>query len=367
LKPVAWSKLIHGNGYALDTPRHLEALLDGDLASTEAAFAHVWSVLSSGGRLFTATPPTIQFLIEHLTDPRIRDIREAVLAVIVDVVGTLVSANRAQLQRAANYSFEEIAATLGVEAAFEDSDAVVGMDARAKLELFNMIDLLVVPILACFASEAPRERSRASQLASYLVRLHVERWEELVDGVKALVSRAEVDERSAHVVAFGFMRESVEEYLDDPAPQVRTCAALSESCASSNRANGELISALEVEDTERWFKDQPPQFSMPVRFAIITVLLKRVADFGKLTRAAIRIATTSTWDCVDHEWGPLLARAFEASPGKITTRGQRQLLKALVDNKDLWRPHYGNPKRWFVGAGLQYDRHFCIALLETFS
>ncbi|WP_338867872.1 hypothetical protein [Myxococcus stipitatus] len=113
-----------------------------------------------------------------------------------------------------------------------------------------------------------------------------------------------------------------------------------------------------------WFTEKPPQLPMQPRFTVVQRLLERVHDFEPLAEAALAVARTTKKAWVDSEWGLPVARAFPQGDGVVTTAAQRRFLTALVGNKDLWDPRFGNPGKHFREAGLPYEREACARLVE---
>jgi hypothetical protein len=185
------------------------------------------------------------------------------------------------------------------------------------------------------------------------------RAQEVQQRVLALAGAAgDADQRCAYVLALGDLGDRPVSFLDDPSSAVRMCAALAPGLATDPAAINVLIETLEqhVGEIDDWFKERPPQFGARPRFAIVARLTRQVKDFDRIANAAIAVARITSKYCVDYDWGLLLVAAFPDGTGEIRTSAQRCLLQALVDNKELWDPTFGNPLQWFKKAGLPYDR-----------
>jgi hypothetical protein len=156
------------------------------------------------------------------------------------------------------------------------------------------------------------------------------------------------------------------DFLNDPSPAVRLCAALAPSLGADPRATDELLGALEKHagKIDGWFNQKPPQFPEEPRFYVVARLIERVGDFDRLADAAIAVVRMNKKSCVDDDWGPLLASAFPTGTGAIDTDAQRRFLSALVRNAKLWGPKREEADKWFRQAGLPYDRDACARLAE---
>jgi hypothetical protein len=174
------------------------------------------------------------------------------------------------------------------------------------------------------------------------------------------------DERAALVLALGEIGGAVLDNLNDPSHAVRICAALAPGLRRHPAAVAALLDAFNGHATaiDGWFTDRPPQFFGHPRFAVVARLVEVVDDFDRMLPGALTLLSIAHKHTVDRDWGPLLAAAFPAGDGVITTTAQRRFLQALVDQRPLWDPSYGNPEQWFRKAGLPYDRKACAAKLD---
>jgi hypothetical protein len=147
------------------------------------------------------------------------------------------------------------------------------------------------------------------------------------------------------------------------------CAALAPSLATNSTATAILLDTLEKHagELDNWFVERPPQFRLRARFAVVAQLVERVTDFEQLADAAVAVARIASKYCVDHEWGPLLAKAFPDGTGKVKTAAQRRYLGALLENAELWDPTNGNASLLFMKLGLPYDRNLCAELVKEAS
>ncbi len=156
---------------------------------------------------------------------------------------------------------------------------------------------------------------------------------------------------------------------------MRLCAALALSAtvdtatsaaATRDAAIAELLTALErhARRLDKWFDERPPQFRLQPRFAVVARLIERVEDFNRLADAAIAVVRMTSKYCVDEDWGPLLAAAFPDGSGSVKSEAQRRFLRALVKQRKLWDPRFGNAHKWFREAGLPEDRRACARLVK---
>jgi hypothetical protein len=174
-----------------------------------------------------------------------------------------------------------------------------------------------------------------------------------------------VGERCALVLSLGEAGAPPREFLDDPDPAVRVCAALAPGLASDEVANAVLVDALEnAAHLDGWFSERPPQIHMHPRFSVVAALVERVKPFERIVKGAVAIAKMTTLHCVDLDWGRLLRAAFPEGDGVLRTEAQRLYLRALVEQDALWNPRNGNAHNRFREAGLRYDRAACRALLD---
>ncbi|MBO0759246.1 MAG: hypothetical protein J2P54_25685 [Bradyrhizobiaceae bacterium] len=137
------------------------------------------------------------------------------------------------------------------------------------------------------------------------------------------------DERSAHVLAIRDLGLARLEFLKDPSPAVRACAAMAPAFANNVDAI-KRVDTLEhhARDIDSWFTDRPPQFSMHPRFYVLARVIEVATDFGQFVSGAEALVGITSKHCVDEEWGPLLAAAFPDGSGAATTEAQRRFLDA---------------------------------------
>jgi hypothetical protein len=364
-----WSRLHHAYGRATDTPGHLRALLEEDPEAREKALSHLWSAIIHQGTPWTATGPAALVVAGLLSDERIgrgEPIRANLLSFLVSVAEASQQAGLGseELERMAAFDIEPFLDSDDDEALYGNEDAANSFYARAILGCIRVAPALMKVMLEGMTDASPRVRACSAMGAATLARTEALRnhAKDIESRLRALAQAAPgSDERSAHVLALGELGFSPSDFLEDPSPAVRMCAALAPSLAANPTAIAELLNTLEhhAGDIDDWFAEKPPQFPMRPRFPVIARLIQQVKDFDRLVNAAIAVVGVTAKYCVDFDWGPLLAAAFSDGSGIIKTQDQRRFLGTLVEKAELWDPKFGNAFKWFKQAGLPYDRQVC--------
>lgn len=371
-----FASLIHAYGFATDTPGHLAALRDGDDDARAAAMEHLWSAVIHQGTPGTATPPAATAIAELLVNEPPSD--AGLRAELLEFLAAVAEAARphghsqADLVTLAHPERRDVDAEVAAFAAagddeglWEDSVLVQALYARSVLGCAEVVPRLLSAATALLDDRNPRVRSMAAYAATECCRVLGESPGSLVEKLATLAASAEPDERAAHVLALGELGLAPREYLHDPHPGVRACAALAPSLAQDEAATAEILAALaDPAACDDWFRNPPPQVGGGIRFTLVAAIIERVKDFSRLLPAAVAIARIATKYTVNFDWGPLLLAAFPdgALPDRLSD-SQRRYLGALVDNPDLWDPRFGNAFLIFKQAGLPYDRDACRALL----
>jgi hypothetical protein len=351
--------------------------LSDDPEARAKALKHLWSAIIHQGTPWTATGPVAQVIVGLLADSRIDrgdSIRADLLSFLVAVADAPrpVDASIEELERLAEFDIEPFLDSDDEDALYENDDATNSFYARSILGCIKVAPVLMNVMLDELADANHRVRACAAMGATRLARTDALRSRAADIESRVLVlarSAQDADERAAHVLALGELGFSPAEFLGDPSPAVRMCAAMAPSLADDPTALFELLGALEhhAGDIDQWFVATPPQFSMRPRFSVVARLVQQVPDFDWLANAAVAVAGIAGKHFVDFDWGPLLAKAFPDGNGLVTTDAQRRFLAALVDNAKLWDPKYGNPWKWFQKAGLTYDRAACAERVERAS
>jgi len=370
LEATDWSKLHHAYGRATDTPNHLRALLNSDAEARKAALFHLSSAVIHQGTPWTATGPAALVVAGMMADERIDQGNRPVR---LDLLSFLVSAAEAstpsgwsmeQLEQLASYNIDHLIDSEDENAFWEDEAADNAFFARSVLGCVAVTPVLMKVMLDGLEHANPRIRAGAAMGAVALAKVGSLRSD--VTGLESkLVAMARdadtTDERSAHILALGDLGFAPLEFLTDPSPAVRICAAMAPALARNVGAIKELVDAVEyhARDIDTWFKDGPPQFSMRPRFYVVARVMERTTDFGQFASGAEAVVGITSKYCVDHEWGPLLVAAFPDGSGAVKTEAQRRFLGALINRAELWDPTFGNASKWFKKAGLPFDRHEC--------
>jgi hypothetical protein len=374
LENTDWSRLHHAYGRATDTPGHLRALLREAPKSREQAMSHLWSAILHQGTPWTATGPAALVIAGLLSDEQIdrgEPIRANLLSFLVSVAEApeQVGLSIEELERMAAFDIEPFLDSEDDEALYGNENAANSFYARAILGCIRVAPVLMKVMLEGVAHSSPRVRACAAMGAVTLAKTESLRSyaNDLESRLLALARAAHnSDERSAHVLALGDLGFSPIDFLEDPSPAVRICAALAPSLAAHPVAINELLNALEQHagDIDGWFVDKPPQFPMRPRFAVVARLVQQVKDFDRLVNAAIALVSVTAKYCVDFDWGLLLTAAFSDGTGMVKTEAQRRFLSALVKKRELWDSTFGNAWLWFKKAGLPYDRRACARLVK---
>ncbi|TSC23554.1 hypothetical protein [Corallococcus sp. Z5C101001] len=377
LEATDWSRLLHAYGRATDAPDHLRALVEGDESARSAALSYLGSAILHQGTPWTATGPVTCVLAGLLAEPRLDSggprLRVRVLAFLAGVVEAVGDrwASRQELERMARYDLAPLLDAGDDDALYEDEEAADALYATSLLGCARVVPLLVEPVLASLDHPDTSVRAQAATTAAQLARVPEvfgeARRQALVLRLTALAqATANTDERSTLVLMLGELGVAPTAFLEDASPAVRVCAAMAKTLATNEAATRELLQALEhhAARMDDWFTVRPPPFEMRPRFYVLERLLERVEDCDRLLPVAVALVRVTTRSFVDQEWGPLLAAAFPAGDGQVRTDAQRRFLSELVANADLWEPTFGNPGRWFLKAGLPYQRESCAERLQ---
>jgi hypothetical protein len=392
LKPQ-WSDLYHAYGVAVDTPRHLAALVGMDRRERAAALDHLFGAVIHHGTPWSATAPAALEVARLLAgssldrterarrgaeaEPDERPTRAALLDFLAlvgeaadydvpeqDLLAAAYPADRTDdVDRAAK------AIAAGSDEPWGDEVVVSALEARAVLDCRRIAPDLFGPVAAQLDHADPRVRMSAANALRPLLR-----YPELAPSTRPvrarlleIADRAGTDERAACMITIGQLGGQPREFLADPHPAVRACAALAPALADDPAAIREILSALQDPvAVDHWFQLRLPQFSGSLRHALVDAAVARVDDFTVLLPAARAVAKVASKYTVNRDWGPLLRAAFPRAfddKGQLT-EPQREYLEALVANDELWDRRYSTAAYWFDRAGLPYDREDCARLLD---
>jgi hypothetical protein len=393
---IDWSRMSHAYGAATDTPAHLRALVSGDTVAQQAALDHLWAAVIHQGTPWTVTPVAALVVAGLLPHPALS---QPVATSISAATGWPPLPLRAELLRflaevaeamRPDIAEDELAATAcppGRTAATQVALDSLSADTRKTEQQINeliealqnrvILDLraaapaLFDAVASCLTDGDPRVRLRAAHAASLLATLPHLAAHRVPLAVKleaAAHLAGQRDEKAALVLALGALGATPRQFLADPDVAVRTCAALAPALAQDAAATAQLLTALaDAAALDTWFMDRPPQFWGRVRFTLLEAALARVDEFEPLLPAAIAVAALASPHTANADWGPLLRAAFPdpGDPPRLPaalTPAQRDYLRALVDNPDLWRTWIGNAEWAFHRVGLPYDRDACRKL-----
>jgi len=381
---MGFESLFHAYGPALDTPGHLAALRDGDEAAREEALEHLWSAVIHQGTPWPATPPAALAVAELLGDSSLdgqehAGLRASLLRFLAEVVQAYRPEEADWLAALANPPGREvdgeIAALLAAgdeELIWEDNVLGDAMCARAALGCLGVAPRVLETATALLADPDPRVRTAAAHAATACCLAMGEtlrQREGLGQRLAGLAADAGgPDERAAMVLCLGELGLEPRQYLADPHPGVRACAALAPALADDASATAEILAALEDPlACQGWFTEPLPFKPGLIRFWLVAAAIERVDEFERLLPAALAVARVAGKYTVNSDWGRLLQAAF---PGPEPVSGplpaaQRRYLRALVGNEELWDPRYGNASLMFRDAGVPYDREACRALTAT--
>ena len=234
LEKTVWSKLYHAYGPATDTPGHLRALLGEDLESRKRAMSHLWSAIIHQGTPWTATGPAALVVAGFLADEQI-DHGEPVRADLMSFLASVAEApeqsglDLEELNRMAAFEIEPFIDSEDETALYENEEAANSFYARAILDCIRVAPVLLKVMLDGLAHSNRRVRTCAAMGAVTLAKTPSLRGyaKDLGSRLLSLARAASnSDERGAHVLAIGELGFSSAEFLEDPSPAVRICAAL---------------------------------------------------------------------------------------------------------------------------------------------
>jgi hypothetical protein len=367
LEATDWSRLHHAYGPAVDTPDHLRALVGGGLKARNSALHHLWTAVIHQGTPSSATAPAALVVAGLLSDPRIDQgadsLRTPLLGFLAEVAGIF---------RSFGCTLDELEELAGrkVEETVDFSDAELNaLYAPSILECVHIEPVLAEVMLEGLAHSEPAVRKMSAMGAVNVAKgatkcLDAGLLESRLIVLARLASNS--DECATYVLALGDLGCQPVEFLHDPTPPVRLCAALAPGLAQHDGATDGLLDALEYhcDSIDSWFQERPPQFHIHPRFAVVARVMERVKEFERLLPAALAVVRAASKMSVDHDWGRLLVAAFPGGIGKVKTDAQHTFLAALVARADLWDKSFGNASLWFKRAGLPYDRRACERLLR---
>jgi hypothetical protein len=189
-----------------------------------------------------------------------------------------------------------------------------------------------------------------------------------VERLHAVAGRGDGAVSVSGVAAFALAELSADttSLLGHRALVVRACAALSPSTVGDSRAVAALEEALRyTPGNDTWLRPGSPLQRVRLHMDFAEAVGARAGSFDELVPGALVLATPEA-ESTETGWGPLLRVAFP--PGwrdRPLTANQREFLRRLVDNDDIWgeRAQYTMP--CFADVGLPEDRDACRVLLAA--
>ncbi|MEV0335727.1 hypothetical protein [Nocardia sp. NPDC050717] len=332
LDEIDWGSLDHAYGRATDTPAHLAALTSADPSAREAALDHLDGALLHQGFPASATAPAVRVLAGLLAFEELApDVRLALLEFLGWVADATTSAARAR-------QFADLVDALQ-QAVAESYPVVVGFLDHAEPAVRERA---VYAAVSSVKTPAP-----AQQRPVLAARLHTR-------------AKADTAERAWWVRRLSDLDDATEQYLTDPDPAVRVCAALA-ACLADNAAATETIVAALTHAADHGLDHRAPY-----RLGeLIGAALVRVDRFERIAAPAQAIIRDADWTGFGSTWGPLLLAPFDPPcdhRGHLS-RTQRDILAAAVANPRLWNPRNGSCSLVFQRAGLPFHRESCARIV----
>ena len=315
--------LEHAYGRATDTPRHLDALENGDAEARAAALEHLQVAVLHQGFPETATEPAVRAVTALLAEGRAHpDSVDGLIEWLGDVALSVIDLRDVEF-------FAPLLPDLA-EAVAAAYPVVLpaGESASAEDALFlaeSLVAMARTPLLA----------DRREELAVLIALLRDAADGSQPDWVRLLASLG-VDVRAD---------------LRDPDPAVRLRAAL--ACESEPESREIILAAL----------PHPPPAGTH-RSELVAAAIRVAANFAEIADAACAVVARASWTGADDEWGALVRYAFPEKRSRRLTDEQRALVRALVANPDLWHPKIGNVAMVYRAAGLPFNRGTCRRLAE---
>ncbi|MGC3955092.1 MAG: hypothetical protein QM804_12760 [Propionicimonas sp.] len=375
MSTTRWDRLFHAYGTAGDTPGHLAALRGTDPAAVKAALTHLDGAILHQDTVWTATPPVVAEVIDLITAPQ----GHPELAALVRWLGWAMDAVRdLEVGPEPIPVPDEAELEAFLTATAEENEAAWGMPVLDLLMRQAVVDVralapriaaAVVPLLDHADGEVRREALSALGSAAGLVPA-AER-HPLQQHLAALVSASDHrDEKAARLLALGAAGGNTSEWLTDPDPAVRACAALGDAGPA---ATAVLLDVLrDPAGCDAWFERRPPQLHTHVRFALLSNLLSREVALAELVPAATAMIALAGGFDLDRVVGPILQRTFpevrftpgvRPAPAENWTEAQCAIVAALVANDRIWDPTDGNANLARMRVGLPEGRDAVAALL----
>ncbi|MFD9409796.1 HEAT repeat domain-containing protein [Streptomyces sp. NPDC059989] len=361
-----WAALSHAYGAAEDTPLRLVQLLDEDPEVQAGALGMLDMSVLHQESLYSATAPAALYVAAVLNDPRTMashddhaawdDRPRPLRAALLEWLGQIADS-----------------AAYGETTGEEDGNEPGVTDAVRAVR--GLICDAVLPHL--LASDPTVREAALTATAALLQSPALAGRIPETTGILRRPASQNTDrrERAATILAIGAWGDDTSNWLADPDPAIRACAALSPACADNPEATRTILHALlepatidswflEPTTTDPWAGNPLPHIEGRLRHALLAAAIDRATDFEELLPAALASVPYCSNGTITEDWGPLLAAAFPSGydPGTDLTPAQHGYLAALVDRDVCWRfTHLIAP--WFDDVGLPADRNAVRALL----
>ncbi|MFJ9434618.1 HEAT repeat domain-containing protein [Streptomyces sp. NPDC101490] len=366
IEGTSWTALEHAYGPAQDTPLRLVQLLDEDPDVQAGALGLLDMSVLHQESLYSATPPAALYIAAVLNDPRTLTPHEdystwddrprPLRAALLDWLG--------QVAESAAYR----------ETTGEDDGNAPGVTAAVRAARGEILDAVAPHLLA------PDHTVRAAALNSTSTLLQAPELASRMAGItqtlrSLLIQSTDRRERAATILTIGAWGQDTTDWLTDPDPAIRACAALSPACEINPRATQTILDTLldpvaidswflEPTPTDPWAGDPLPHLGGRLRHALLAAAIDRTDDFEELLPTALASVPLSSNLTIDKDWGPLLTAAFPSGhdQGVKLTTAQRRYLQALTDHDACWRyTHLITP--WLDNVNLPADRARIKAIL----
>ncbi|WP_411111017.1 HEAT repeat domain-containing protein [Streptomyces sp. c-19] len=373
IEDTDWTALEHAYGAAHDTPLRLLQLLDENPDVQTGALGLLDMSVLHQESLNSATAPAALFVAAVLNDPRTLSVHEdhstwddrprPLRAALLEWLGLI--ADSAAYGETTDENEEEDEEEVGNEPGVTEA-------VRAVRGLVH--DAVSAHLLA------PDPTVREAALGATTALLRSPDLAGRIAGTTRILQRlldesTDRRERAATVMTIGAWGEDTTQWLDDPDPAVRACAALSPGCAGNTKAKQTLLRALldpaavdswflEPTAADPWAGHSLPHIEGRLRHALVATAIDRADDFEELLPVALASVPFSSNLTVAEDWGPLLAAAFPTGyqRGAELTPAQHRYLSALTERDTCWR-YTRLITSWFDDVGLPADRNALRALV----
>ncbi|WP_422742719.1 hypothetical protein ACN27B_30185 [Micromonospora sp. WMMD754] len=356
----------HAYGPSVDDEALLDALRQGHDRSREPGepfwrvpSSFLWSALYCGGRLTPATVGGVRYLVRTIGEPGFGGddpaLRQAAVWFLRDVAGVaLAGVDRAAASRRDEPEVRQwLAAYLrGPRSVLEWTEADAPGEvllAAARVDCFDLLPEVFAAIEPMLAASEPRLRISAASAAAMLSRhpdLVAHQPRLLAYHLAECVSD-DPHHRASMLLGAGELDGAPREWLSDPHPGVRVCAALAPALADDSEATavllGEATKNPAVIDMQAF--EGMVLTVLPHAAAVLAERLCRaIDDVDRLLPAAIAsVPYGATYLDVGEEHQmqaalcePYLRMVFPDGLPSAATPAQRRLAAALAQHDPAW-------------------------------